>query len=143
MSEKFVSQLGEGGAVLIDFSINWVNDRLHSPLSFKSHLIITNKRGKHNTPARTSSAYDRINLAHSERHSSISSRTFACLDSGLMFLKVSASSANSNASRIATSSVSTLLSRSICFSKAWWRVKTNVSLFHTVQEGNTAHLRDL
>jgi hypothetical protein len=79
---------------------------------FPNHMfIMTNKRDQDDVPTLTSSAYDVINSAHSVTHLSISSRIFACLDSGLMSRNGLASSANSNASTIASSSVWTLSSR--------------------------------
>jgi hypothetical protein len=88
----------------------------------ENHMfIVTNERGQDDVPTCTSFAYDSINSPHLETHYSMSPRIFACIDSGLMFPKASASFANSNASRIASSSVRTLSSRSTCRTKAWRR----------------------
>jgi hypothetical protein len=84
-------------------------------------LVIRNKRGQDNVPTAASFAYDSINSAHPETHSSISSNILACLDPGWMLLKMSASFANSNPSRIAVSSVRTLSSRLNCCNKVWRR----------------------
>jgi hypothetical protein len=92
----------------------------------ENHIfIIANEIDKGDIPTWTSSAYDRINSAHLETHSSISSRIDACLDSGMMFLKASASSANSKPSRMASSSASMLRSRSTCCSNVWWQNEIN------------------
>jgi hypothetical protein len=82
-------------------------------------FITTNEAGQDDIPTCTSLAYDSINSPHLETHCSKSPRIFACIDSGSMFLKALASLANSNASRIASSSVWTLQSRWTCRSKAW------------------------
>jgi hypothetical protein len=88
----------------------------------ENHIfIIAYEIDEDDVPTWTSSAYDRINSAHLETHSSISSRIVACLDSGMMFLKASASSANSKTSRMASSSVLMFRSRSTCFSNVWWQ----------------------
>jgi hypothetical protein len=87
----------------------------------ENHIfIIAIEIDEDNVPTWTSSAYDRINSAHLETHSNISSRIVVCLDSGMMFLKTSASSPNLKTSRMASSSVSILRSRSTCFSNFWW-----------------------
>jgi hypothetical protein len=81
-------------------------------------LIMSNERGQDDVPTCTCfvasgpvNAYDLIKLAHLETHCSISSRIFACVDVGWMFLKTSASFVNSNASSITLNDVRTLSSR--------------------------------
>jgi hypothetical protein len=116
-------------------------------------LITSDERGQDDVPTCTFfvandsvNAYGLIKLAHSETHCSISSRIFACVDAGWMFLKTSASLANSNASSIVLNNVRTLSSRCNCFTKSYQRAKTKRevrALYHLTRQGQAPreHLR--
>jgi hypothetical protein len=103
----------------------------------ENHMLIMNSERHQDDVPTCVNAYALIRLAHSETHCSISSRIVACVDAGWMFLKTSASFANSKVSSITLNDVRTLSScRNRCTEVCQQAKKKGVNApYHPTRQG--------